>query len=323
MKERLSTHSWRPLLEQRRRLLGLFTRIQLCVFGKLAKEHCLATVAMAKTIHKLYRKSGPLFVGQYLKHVGLRLMWYKGGLKSEQPTFSVFVSCTRSGIPRFIPKFYRNRRRIREGNLLVLRYCLSITTLAKLILVWPKGKKVKPTTIHIPKYQPGKPCMDLAVEIEIMTRIPAMINAYTRGAYKRVPLHLGFKYKPIWSSGPNTHYNRKDCSKFLGAVLKKGESFSIWHTLPIDAGALITLWKPDFLMEVGAMLYKLRTYYPEDGWENPVLPCKEASNVWNLFLRKLHAPSVHHWWHLIRTRPENGRFGVKLEGAGKIRVFYE
>lgn len=27
------------------------------------------------------------------------------------------------------------------------------------------------------------------------------------------------------------------------------------------------------------------------------------------------------WWDTMKTRPEAGRFGVKLEGSGKVRVF--
>lgn len=147
LERQCSVRGWRSLLEQRRRLLGLFTRAQLCVFGKLSKEHCLATVHMVRRILFIYRKSNALFTAQYLKHVALHVMWYWGGDMSKKPSMKTFVSLKKSGIPTFIPPF--SRRRLRErSNPLIVRKILTICTLSRLIVVWPKGKKVYPKTIH-------------------------------------------------------------------------------------------------------------------------------------------------------------------------------
>lgn len=62
--------------------------------------------AMAIEIVRLSKRSGLLFTGQYLKHVGLHLMWYWGGVPSEKSAMKTFVSLTRTGIPRFIPPFF-------------------------------------------------------------------------------------------------------------------------------------------------------------------------------------------------------------------------
>lgn len=57
--ERLGTRrNWRSTLESARRLLGLGMKIQLCVFGRLTKEHSLAMCYMVRYIVRLYRKSG-------------------------------------------------------------------------------------------------------------------------------------------------------------------------------------------------------------------------------------------------------------------------
>ncbi|MQL85751.1 hypothetical protein Taro_018273 [Colocasia esculenta] len=54
-----------------------------------------------------------------------------------------------------------------------------------------------------------------------------------------------------------------------------------------------------------------RTHYLTDGWSNPVVDNPEEGKD---VARQL-------WWPYMRTRAENSRFGVKLEGAGKVRVF--
>lgn len=188
----------------------------------------------------------------YLKYVSLQLMWYVGGDLEAKPPLKLYVGLTRSGIPTFFPAFYR--RRIRERKNLVIRYCLSVCTLAKMIRVWPKGVKVKPTTIHIPKYRMGKQAYKICEEL--LTRSEQMLNAYTRGAFKRVPLRLGWNFKPIWSAGPNCHYSPElEGNKNSLQSLKnpKKDRFTIWHTLPIDAGALITLWKPEQLKAVSGL----------------------------------------------------------------------
>lgn len=138
--ERLGTRNWRSTLESTRRMLGLCNKAQLCVFGKLTKENCLAVYSMVRQIRVLYRTSGALFTGQYLKHVGLHLMWYWGGVPTEKAPMKTFVSLTRSGIPRFIPPYYRKIIR-RRSNPYVVKLILSICSLSTMIIVSPKGPK--------------------------------------------------------------------------------------------------------------------------------------------------------------------------------------
>lgn len=78
-------------------------------------------------------------------------------------------------------------------------------------------------------------------------------------------------------------------------------------------------------METGAVegcfWFKTRDHLVTDGWDNPVKPDHESGVAFGRFLERLHWPAIDSWWLNIRTRPESGRFGVKLEGAGKVRVF--
>lgn len=95
----------------------------------------------------------------------------------------------------------------------------------------------------------------------------------------------------------------------------------MWHTLPIDATAILTLWKPQFIEKVGSMLFTLRDFFVSDAWENPIPACKDGAREFCQFIDRLSVYASKYAWGQMRTRPENGRFGVKLEGAGKIRVF--
>lgn len=70
-------------------MLGLFSKAKLCVFGRLTKEHCLASLHMVREIQKLSRTSSPLFLSQYLKTVSLHLMKYWGGVKEENVSTKV------------------------------------------------------------------------------------------------------------------------------------------------------------------------------------------------------------------------------------------
>lgn len=94
-----------------------------------------------------------------------------------------------------------------------------------------------------------------------------MLNAYTYGAYNSEPLELGFRLTPVWSSGPNTYcVPGKDTASTRDFGNHRGR-LNIWHTLPVDASALITLWKPEFLRSVGSIWFNARDWVVKDGWE--------------------------------------------------------
>lgn len=93
------------------------------------------------------------------------------------------------------------------------------------------------------------------------------MDPYTQGAYRQIPLKLGLKFRPVWSAGPNTYVvPGKDTKLVVGRPKgKRKEKLSIWHTLPFDACALFTLWKPELLRSIGNMWFKSRDLPVEDG----------------------------------------------------------
>lgn len=78
---------------------------------------------------------------------------------------------------------------------------------------------------------------------------------------------------------------------------KRKEKLSIWHTLPFDACALFTLWKPELLRSIGNMWFKSRDLPVEDGWEQPVVPDidMEGGLAFGHFIERLIRPAEILW----------------------------
>jgi hypothetical protein len=162
------------------------------------------------------------------------------------------------------------------------------------------------------------------------------LAAYTPN-YREIPLNLGFSWEPVYTSGPNTYKTPKEFRRYLDwlgpyqsyAMKRFGKAWkeirynlTVFHTLPVDATALMTLWTPEFLSSVAAVWYSPRVHMPDDGYSAPVKPEKEGVEGFNWLLLELLIPVAEKlWWGSIKTRPELGRFGLTLEGAGKVRTF--
>lgn len=125
------------------------------------------------------------------------------------------------------------------------------------------------------------------------------MDPYTQGAYRQIPLKLGLKFRPVWSAGPNTYVvPGKDTKLVVGRPKgKRKEKLSIWHTLPFDACALFTLWKPELLRSIGNMWFKSRDLPVEDGWEQPVVPDidMEGGLAFGHFIERLIRPAEILW----------------------------
>jgi len=96
----------------------------LVITDGLAKEHCIAAYLFTKTVLRLVRKSGGLFVALYLKQCASSLQLAYGGDKTPLSLLPVPVSLTRSGYPRIIPRFHRNIifKRDERADVLVQMY---------------------------------------------------------------------------------------------------------------------------------------------------------------------------------------------------------
>ena len=273
---------------------------------------------MSREIIRLYRKSGPLFTGQYLKAVAFMLQWYVGGDRSQRPSMKTYVSLTRSGIPRFIPPYYRKILR-RRSDPKVIQIVLSVCTLSRLMRVPPKGGlRINPKTIHIPGFKLTEDCWELCRKI--VSSSFSVLAAYAP-AYKDIPLKLGYSFKPMFSSGPNTYKDPQKESKFRNGELRGSSKLTVYHTLPVDASALLTLFKPEDLSVLGSFWFSDREVLPTSVYDDPIEPVREGTLGFGWLIESLILPAKVVWWDYMKTRPELGRFGRKLEGAGKVRLF--
>ncbi|KAL0385588.1 UNVERIFIED_CONTAM: putative mitochondrial protein [Sesamum radiatum] len=74
------------------------------------------------------------------------------------------------------------------------------------------------------------------------------------------------------------------------------------------------------MLSVASLLYHPRVHFPTDGYDNPVCPLKEGLDGFNWLMDLLIPPTQQLWWDYMSTRPEAGRFGLKLEGTGKVCI---
>ncbi|GMN19136.1 hypothetical protein TIFTF001_045135 [Ficus carica] len=102
--EKVTKYSWRGMFEHTRRLKGLLSRVPLIVSGRLSVEVGLAMTLFVKRVLSMYRKSGPLFTALYLKQCSVALQRYYAGNRVDKEMLPIYVSLTRSGIPRIIPE---------------------------------------------------------------------------------------------------------------------------------------------------------------------------------------------------------------------------
>lgn len=96
---------------------------------------------------------------------------------------------------------------------------------------------------------------------------------------------------------------------------------SIYHSLPLDAAALLTLFSPLDLSNISMMLLPERDHFATSCEDNPITPIPNCRYMLEAMLYALLPPARRIWWDSLLSRPEAGRFGRKLEGSGKLRVF--
>lgn len=106
-----------------------------------------------------------------------------GNTRVQSRTNEGFQTLTRSGIPTIIPSFHRRAIKDRRDPRLVKFYC-SLFSLSNIILVWPSGRKIPPTTIHVKGYKPGPACVKIFETL--MVSASEILLAYCPG-YTRLP----------------------------------------------------------------------------------------------------------------------------------------
>nr|UJQ92537.1 MAG: putative RNA-dependent RNA polymerase [Mitoviridae sp.] len=316
--ERVGARGWRGVLENTRRLTGLFVKVLYCVTGGPSKGHCIALYAMSKRIIEISRKSGLLFTGMYLKQVSFMLQWYIGGERHSRPKLPIFISLTRSGIPRFIPPIYRKRLR-GEIDPTVVKIVLSVCTLSRLILIYPRSKKYIDTT----SIQPEDSYISadfLKISKEIQNDSFTMFKRYVPDLLEHT-LELGYKFRPMFSSGPNSCIRPQHESYLTMLGIKGYDKLTPYHTLTCDGYACLWWWWEMSLMKIGDLFYADRIFRPGE----EVTPSGfglSATNPFYAYLRLLKKSYKQTTEEFNWVRPvEMARLGRKLEGSGKVRIF--
>ncbi|XLR47424.1 hypothetical protein HN51_031532, partial [Arachis hypogaea] len=193
-------------------------------------EQCIAAHLFWAACRRLGKRSGWLFLALYLKQSRVCLQRFV--VQDSIPVdLSPAVSLSRSGLPRIIPSFHR--RKIREGNHLVIQLYMSFFTVSRLI---PLAKKV------------DKSLFDLIVTpapLESIKEVISEMKPYFKNLLTRyipglntIPLNQGLVFEPTWKSVPSWAWYRdllrksgdeKELAAFadlMNFVHARGEQFS-------------------------------------------------------------------------------------------------
>lgn len=84
---------------------------------------------------------------------------------------------------------------------------------------------------------------------------------------------------------------------------------TLFHTLGIDASAILTLVKPETIARIGRVWFVQREVTPNV----PVKPLPTGHYGFGHIIDTLACSAQSVWWNSMVTRPEMGRFGVKLD----------
>ena len=178
--------SWQGALESSRVMMSRFKTVMLSLTDGLTKEQCIAAHLFWVACRRLGKRSGWLFLALYLRQsrVCLQRFVARDSIPSD---LSPAVSLTRSGLPRIIPSFHR--RKIREGNHLVIQLYMSFFTVSRLI---PLAKKID-KSLFDSIITPGPLESVKDVIYEMKSSFPGLLERYIPDL-KSIPLNQGLEY---------------------------------------------------------------------------------------------------------------------------------
>ena len=174
------------------------SKVQLCIFGRLSKDKCIAVYLFIKWFHRFRKSAGWLNTALYLKACSVSLMRaYAGSWVVTDPT-SHPVSLNRSGLPRCIPAFHRRviREKSERADLLV-RFYLSLFSISRLILV-VKRESYRFESICARAFSPSD-----NVVFSFRKHVVPLVSRYVPRLFE-TPMRLGFRWIPLWSSSPTS-----------------------------------------------------------------------------------------------------------------------
>lgn len=112
--------------------------------GRRTASNVRVCVAFARNMHRIRAGGGVRFLVLYLKACHVLVMQVAAGMKlPATQDLGVAVSRTRKGVPRIVPLLWR--RRILEGDRLIIRITLSLLALYR-VLEFPGCLNLKTIT---------------------------------------------------------------------------------------------------------------------------------------------------------------------------------
>ncbi|DAB41749.1 RNA-dependent RNA polymerase [Humulus lupulus mitovirus 1] len=308
--DKLRVDPWRGIFEHTRRLRGFLIRIQIIVASHPTLEVAIASISFARKCKHLAKQSGLLFTALYLKQCSVCLQqYYARCTPIEGDSLAVYVSLSKSGIPRIIPRHHRNQIGVRDArsDYLVKLY-LSWFSVNKIVKL---AKPVKASTFESIVQDP----LDIERVKGVLGRIKSsfpIINKKYLPWLTSIPLHKGMKWVPTWKSTPN------DDRQFHAKELQPTIFTSLKHEIAAFAHQLNVIHSfQDGIFSPG-ILFRERTLWPLD-YRGNAESCNQDLDYYERSTLAVGFQSVASAYDSSWLRP--GRLAQVVEGGGKRRIF--
>lgn len=297
---------WRPDLKVWRGLMSPLLSVVRLTVGRLSKDYIIACALFAKHVVGIAKHSGIRGVALYLKVAHVLLMQgLPGSLMhpTDREIGKVAVAKTHDGLPRLIPR--QHRRRIRSGDRTIIRLWLTLLGLYRAL--WFKYPVNLKAQLAKNITRPGTPFTASAYHEWLqfcrtfLSAVPSRSYG-TRDIRDRDPCELKPVPLPLTSSGSaSVRVNVSEAGEDPRIPGKESYVTSSFESRGRSAHAWISgrwgdlLW--DFLSAMGQVNTTL-SFWTLMEQEAAVTPSPARP---------------------LATAP--GRLSVKLEPAGKVRVF--
>ena len=267
------------------------------------------------------RKGGWLNTALYLKTFWHALMVYYGGTFEKETRYSVSISLSRDGIPRCIPEFHRRMIRMRDckADRLVQLY-LSFFSISKLILL----------------VRARYPLKGIARRVEVDELLEGLGELYEEFAvplferyipsYLKKPMEIGFRWRPTWSSVPNSGSGRWGKNAWKAFLAELAAPYDWFRVMTAEVSSPnLSDWSTHLgLIDCAGVFFRRRDIYPiPSSLDEPI------QSSWECWWKLWTLCSQVDQDHIKDVIPNDnstlvlipGRLAEKMEGAGKLRVF--
>lgn len=312
-----------------KRITGMIARNSSLAWGKFldrmfhpvlgtTKNNIKAYRAVGKFLWKLHKSGGLPYIVKYLKACSVLLQQSVGGYKTPSQALGAAVATTRGGLPRIIPREFRDRIRARDTK--VIRMWLTLFNIYRIIEI-PGVLKLSTIT------DPG-----VEFDISKMTEFREIFYHYLlrkNKALSQFKLSLssgdGLKAKPflIAKSSPTTNFRMETDLFDTRGVRIPGDASLQWN---YSSTSPISLIIASVLIKTDTVLYPIFRDWCEKTGNEPIIQFVQFVSYW-IKLPRLNSSYFHmflsdkstlNWYNDKYTL---GKLGFKLEAAGKVRVF--